>query len=61
MGLTVTENSKDLMRRLVRNAFDSINWINHWEHYKADELIKASIEYGLGDDFINELRNDKAA
>lgn len=54
--ITVSENSKDLVQRIFRRAFDECS--QPWQVLSAKDVIRAAEEYNLDTDFINQLKND---
>lgn len=53
-----TEKSKEVLKRLIRKEFDSINFAMDYIYNKADELIELAKYYGLNE-FAKELEQDK--
>lgn len=61
MKITIsTEKSKEILRRLIRNDFESINFSMEFIYEKADELIALARIYSLSD-LADEMENDKIA
>lgn len=58
MATTLSANSKETVSRLIRTAFNNIDFSMEYIYNRADELIKTASELGLND-LVEELHNDK--
>ena len=58
MPVTITEPSKEIVSRLIRNEFDSIDFEMDYIYEKASQLIETAIELGLLE-LAEEMQNEK--
>lgn len=59
MATTIsTEKGKEILSRLIRKEFETINFSMEHIYGKADELIALAKKYGLND-LAEEMSNDK--
>ena len=49
MGITIAENSKEFMERLLQKEFDRIDWNLEYIYDHATRIISAAREYGLNE------------
>ena len=57
MSITLTENSKEVVSRLIRNEFDNLDFERDYIFGKAPKLIKTAKEFGLLE-LAEEMQND---
>lgn len=57
MPITITEPSKDIVSRLIRNEFDNIDFEMDYIYNKAPQLIKTAKEFGLLE-LAEKMQND---
>lgn len=53
--ITLTQQSKETVARLIRKEFDTCT--QYWLHLKAKELIQTAREFGLSQ-LADEMQND---
>ena len=58
MSNTITTDSKELLKRLIINEFNKIDFSMDFIYGKADELIKLSSDLGL-EELAEQLTSDK--
>lgn len=54
MPTTITENSKEIVSRLIRNEFENLKF---WQDAEAEKLIQTAKDFGLTE-LAEQMSND---
>lgn len=57
MPTTIAQNSKETVSRLIRNAFDNVDFSTEFIYGEAKNLIQTANDFGLSE-LANEMQND---
>lgn len=60
MPISITEQSRSTLERLIRTEFEKIDWDMEYIYNRAGELINTCKELGMYH-LAEQLENDKAA
>lgn len=57
MPTTISHTSKEIVSRLIRQEFESIDWSMEYIYHNAKNLIQTATDFGLTE-LAEEMQND---